>query len=188
VKWRHFRVTSSRARSHFTFCHVTATSCELQPLGAQKFTKPQFLAFYSHFQVTSGEITSIPGHGTSFHVTWLPPNASYSNVGAQTYSKPEIFHVLQPLPGNFRWNDVTSGSLPVVPGYATSFPVMWLPPPLSYNPVRAQMYTKPQFSAFYSHFQVTSSEMSLPGHFRSRQFTWCHFLSRDCHLLRVTAL
>ena len=32
------------------------------------------------------------------------------------------------------------------------------------------MYTKREFSAFYSHFQVTSGEMtSLPGHFLSRE-------------------
>ena len=51
------------------------------------------------------------------------------------------------------------------------------------------MYTKPEFSAFYSHFQVTSGEMtSLPGHFRPHEVKWHHFLTRDCHLLRVTAL
>ena len=32
------------------------------------------------------------------------------------------------------------------------------------------MYTKPEFSTFYSHFQVTSGKMtSLPGDFRSLQ-------------------
>jgi len=36
---------------------------------------------------------------------------------------------------------------------------------------------------------MTSSEMtSLPGHFWSGELTWHHFLSRYCHLLRVTAL
>jgi len=45
------------------------------------------------------------------------------------------------------------------------------------------------FSAFYSHFQVTSSQMmSLPGDFRSPEVTWRHFLSCDCFLLRATAL
>jgi len=29
---------------------------------------------------------------------------------------------------------------------------------------------------------------STLGHFRSRGVTWGHFLSCDCHLLRVTAL
>jgi len=60
---------------------------------------------------------------------------------------------------------------------------------LRVSPVGAQTYPKPQFSAFYSHFQVTFGEMMfLPGHFRSCQVTGRHFLSHDCHLLRVTAL
>ena len=50
-------------------------------------------------------------------------------------------------------------------------------------------HTKPDFSTFYSHFQVTSGHMtSLPNHFRSREVTRPHFLSRECHLLRVTAV
>jgi len=50
------------------------------------------------------------------------------------------------------------------------------------------MYSKCKFSAFYSHFQVTSGQMTLLGHFRSPEVTWRHFLSRDCLLLRATAL
>jgi len=43
--------------------------------------------------------------------------------------------------------------------------------------------------ALYSHFQVTSGQMtSLLDHFPSPEVTWLHFLSRDCLLLRVTAL
>ena len=45
------------------------------------------------------------------------------------------------------------------------------------------MYTEPEYSAFYNHFQMTSGEMtSLRGHFRSREARG-HFLLRDCHLL-----
>jgi len=51
------------------------------------------------------------------------------------------------------------------------------------------MYSICQFSAFYRHFQVPSVEMtSLPGHFRSLEVTWRHFLPRDCLLVRATAL
>jgi len=51
------------------------------------------------------------------------------------------------------------------------------------------MYSICQFSAFYRHFQVTSGQMtSLPDHFRSPEVTWRHFLSRDCLLVRATAL
>jgi len=50
------------------------------------------------------------------------------------------------------------------------------------------MYSIRQCSAFYSHFQVTSAQMtSLPGHFRSPEVTWRDFLSHDCLLLRATA-
>ena len=51
------------------------------------------------------------------------------------------------------------------------------------------MYSVRQFSAFYSHFQVTSSQMtSLPGHILSPEVTSLHFLSRDSLLLLATAL
>jgi len=51
------------------------------------------------------------------------------------------------------------------------------------------MYSIRQLSTFYSHLQVTSGQMtSLPGHFRSPEVTWRHFLSCDGLLLRATAL
>jgi len=51
------------------------------------------------------------------------------------------------------------------------------------------MHSIHEFSAFYSNFQVTSGQMtSLPGHLRLPEVTWRHFLSRDCLLLRATAL
>jgi len=51
------------------------------------------------------------------------------------------------------------------------------------------MYSICEFSTFYSHFQVTSGEMTTPpGHFRSREVTWRHYLSRDCLVLQATAL
>jgi len=37
-----------------------------------------------------------------------------------------VFGLLQPLTGDFRPNDVTSASLPVVGGHMTSFPLTWL--------------------------------------------------------------
>jgi len=51
------------------------------------------------------------------------------------------------------------------------------------------MYSIREFSAFYSHFQVTSGQMtSLPNHFRSPKVTWRDFLSCHCLLLLATAL
>jgi len=50
------------------------------------------------------------------------------------------------------------------------------------------MYSIRHLSA-YSHFWLTSGSMtSLPGHLRSPEVTWRHFLSRDCFLLRATTL
>jgi len=70
-----------------------------------------------------------------------------------------------------------------------SFPVTLLPPPASYSLIGSEMYSIRHFSAFYSHFQVPSGELtSLPGHFWSTKVTWRHFLSHDCLLLRATAL
>jgi len=51
------------------------------------------------------------------------------------------------------------------------------------------MYSIREFSAFNTHFHVTSAQMtSLPGHFWSPEVTWRHFLSCDCLLMRATAL
>ena len=51
------------------------------------------------------------------------------------------------------------------------------------------MYSLRKFSAFNNHFQVTSGQMTpLTGHFRLPEVTSRPFLSRDCLLLRATAL
>jgi len=100
-----------------------------------------------------------------------------------------VLGLLQPLPGDFRSNDVTSGSLPVSWGHVTSFPVTWLPPAASHSLVGSETHRIREFSTFYSYFQVTFGQMTtLPGHFRSSDVTWRHFLSRECLLLRATAL
>jgi len=96
---------------------------------------------------------------------------------------------LQPLPGDFRSNDITYGSLPVTCGHVTSFSVTSRPPAASYSLVGSEMYSIWHFSASYSHFQVASGQMtSLPNQFWSAEVMLRHFLSRDCLLLRATAL
>jgi len=51
------------------------------------------------------------------------------------------------------------------------------------------MYSIREFSALYSHLQVTSGQMTaLSDHFRSPEVTCRRFLSRYCLLLRATAL
>jgi len=126
VKWRHFRT-----RDVISF-HVTAT-CELQPCESAKVLKTTYRPStaasrwlpvkWRHFRVTWVHVTWFP-------LTWLPPPASQP-CAIPNVLKTWIIRLLQPHPGDFRWNDVTSESV------------------------------------------------SVP---------WNHFLSRYCHLLRVTAL
>jgi len=126
VKWRHFWVTAGHLRSRDISCHVTASSCELQPCRKS--------------------------------------NAHYM----------QVVGLLHPLSGDFRWNKVTSGSLPVTWGLVTSFSVTWLPPPTSYSLVGSQTHNIRQFSAFYSHFQVASGQMTTSA---PLPVTWDHVTS-----------
>ena len=76
-------------------------------------------AFYSHFQATSGQMTSLPGHfrhvGShvviSCHVT--ATSCELQPCRSSNVPKTLLIGLLQPLPCDFRSNDVTSGSLPV---------------------------------------------------------------------------
>jgi len=139
---------------------------------------------WRHFRVTSNHLSScdvIFCQVTAYSCELQPCrkwNVQYSPV----------FGLLQPLPGDFRSNHITSDSLPVIWGHVTSVLVAWLPPPASNSLVGSKMYSICQFSAFYSHFQVTSVQItSLPGHFRLPEVTWRHFLSRNCLLVLATA-
>jgi len=93
VKWRHFRVTSSHLRSRdVIFCHVTASSGELQPWRKWNVQYTPVFALlhplpgdFRSINVTSGSLPVTRGHVTSFCVTWLPPPASYSLVGSEMY-------------------------------------------------------------------------------------------------------
>jgi len=160
---------------------------------SEMYSIRQFSAFYSHFQVTSQQMTSLPGHFRSPEVTschFLSREASSCKLQPcrkWNVQHTPVFGLLQPLPVDFWSNDVTSGSLLETWGHVTSFPVTWLPPSALYSLVGSEMHSIRQFEAFYSHFEVTSGQMTpLPGHFRSPEVTWCHFLSRDC-LLRASA-
>jgi len=188
----HFR---SNEVTDIISCHVIASSCELQPCRKWKVQCTRVFAhlqpltgdFRSNF-VTSGSLPVAWGHLTSFLATWLPPPASYSVLESEMYSICEFW----PTTATSRWlpvNYVTSGALPVTIDHVKSFPVMWLPPAASDRLVKSEMYSIRVFLAFYSHFQVTSGQItSLPGDFRSPEVTWRHFLPRDCLLLRAIAL
>ena len=137
---------------------------------------------WRHFQVTSGHFTShevISGHVTASSCGLQPcrcskrtQNLTYRSSTATSRWFPAKWH-------HFR---VTSG-------HVRSFPATWLTPHASYSPLGAQTYPKLDLQALYSHFQLTSGQMmSLPGHFRLLSVMWGHFVSRDWHLLRATAL
>jgi len=194
VKSRHFRVTFGHLRScDVIFTHVTASSCELQPCRKWNVQYSQLSAFYSHTKVTSSQMTSLAGHFRSPEVTWrfLPRAASSCELHPcrkWNVQYTPVFSLPQPLPGDFHSNDFTLGSLPVNWGHATAFPVTWLPPPAIYSLVWSEMYSIRRFSAFHSHLQVSSVQMtSFSGHFLSPEVKWCH-LSGDCLFLRATAL
>jgi len=173
---------------HVTSFHVTwlPPTASYSLVGREMYSTHEFLAFYSHLQVTSGEMTSLLGHLTSFSVIWLLQTARWSLVKNVEYT--QVFGLLQPLPSDFQWNDITCESVPVTCGHVMSFLVMWFPPTASYTLVKSKMYSRREFSAFHSHFQVTSGLItSLPGHFQWPEVMWRHFLSRDSLLLRATA-
>jgi len=193
VKWRPLRVTSGHLRSRdVIYCHVTASSCELQPCRKWNVQYTPVLGllqplpgYFRSNDVTSGHLRS--RNVISCHVTASSCELQPCRKWNVRYTP--VFGLLQPLPGEFRSNDVTSGSLPVTWGHVTWFTGTWPPLPASYSLVGSEMYSICQFSAFHSHFLVTSGQMrSLPGHFRSLEVTWRHLLSRDCLLLRATAL
>jgi len=90
------------------FGNVSASSSYEQRLvGSQTHSICQLSAFYSHFQVTSGQMTSFP-------VTWLPPPASYSIVASQPHSIRQFSTVyihFQVIPGKWHQFRVTSDHL-----------------------------------------------------------------------------
>jgi len=167
----------SRSRDVIS-CHVTATSCELQPCWSSNLHRTPVFGFLQPLpgdfrwnDVTSGHIRW-RGHVTSFHVMWLPPPVSYSPIGTQSYTKPEF----SALYSHFQVTSAEMTLLPVMWGHVTSFAVMWLLPPASYSPVGAQTKTKPNVLAFYSHFLVTSCQMTslwvTSGHVTSFPVMW----------------
>jgi len=157
-----FQVTSGQMMSlPVTWGHVTSFTLTWLPAcasysiaGSETHSIREFSGFYSHFQVTSGQMTSLSGHFRSPEVTWLHFLSRVSLCELQPCRKWDVqytrlFGPLYPLPGDFRSNDVPSGSLPVTCGHVTSFPVTWLPPPASYSLVGSETHRIHEFMAFY---------------------------------------
>jgi len=184
VKWHHLRATSSHVGSHDVISCQWLPSASYSPVGAETHPKHEFSAFYSHFQVTSGQMTSFQlvsvmwGHMTATS-SQLQPCRSGNAL------KMWVFVFLQPLAGHFQSNDVTSGSLPVTWVHMTLFPAMWLPPPTSYIPVDqdTQNTTFRPSTAFLRpllvkccHFWVSS------GYFWARGVIFCRMTATLCKL------
>ena len=76
--YSHFQVTSGQIMSlpgsghlrsrDVISCHMTASSCELSLVGSEMYSICHFSALYSHFQVTSGQMTSLMAHFRSSEV------------------------------------------------------------------------------------------------------------------------
>jgi len=183
VMWHHFLSPDCLLLRVTTFYEVKCTAfAGFRPSTATSRWLP---VKWRHFRVTSGHLRS--REVITCHVTASSCNLQDGRKWNVQYTP--VFGLLQPLPGYFRSNDATSGSLPITWGHVTSFSVTWLPPPASYSLAGGEVYSLRQFSAFYIDFQVNSGQItSLLGHFRSPEVTWHHFLSRDCLLLRATAL
>ena len=62
------RFQSRRSRDIIS-CYVAATSWSYSTYRSSNACKFEYFAFYSHFQVTSGKMTSLPSHFRSREVT-----------------------------------------------------------------------------------------------------------------------
>jgi len=98
IKWRHFLVTSGHLRPRdVIFCHVTASSCELQPCRkwnaqyTRVFVRVQPpAAEFRSYDVTFESLPVTWGHVTSFPVMLQPPPVSYSLVDSETHERPHF--------------------------------------------------------------------------------------------------
>jgi len=118
-------------------------------------------AKWRHFWVTSGHLRS--RDVISCYVTASPCELQPCRKWNSQYTR--VFCLLQPLPGDFRWNDVTSGSLPVTWRHVTSFSVTWRPFPVSYGLVGSET----QYTRVFGLLQPLSGDFR-----RSRDIISCH--------------
>jgi len=174
VTWRHF------LSRHCLLLRATALS-EVKRTGYASFrsstaTSRWFLVKWRHLRVTSGHIRS--RDVISCHVT--ASSCKLQPCRKWNVQCTPVFGLPQPLPGDFRSNDVTSKSLPVTWSNVTSFAVTW-PSPASNSLVGSQMHSTCQFSAFYSHFKVTSGKWRHFRHLRSSDVISCH-VTTSCEL------
>ena len=93
--------------------------------------------------------------------------------------KTGVFDLLQPLPGDYRSNDITydhKTSHDVISCHVTSTSG-------ELQPCRSSIVPKMRVLGLLQHFQVTSGQkMSLPGHFWSRGIISCHLTAISCKI------
>jgi len=196
VKWRHFRVTS------VTWGHVTLflgtwlpSPARYSLVGSEMYRIREFLAFYSQFQVTYGEMTSLPGHFWSPEVTWR----HFLSRDCLLLWGTALLDVKCTLYTSFWPSTATSSLLLVTWRHFRVTSCHLRPCDIIFCHVTASSCERPPCKkwnvknwwvlAFYCNFQVISGQMtSLPGHFQSFEVTWSHLLSRESLLPRSTAL
>jgi len=69
------------------------------------YTKLEFLAFYNQFQVTFGQMTSLPGHFQSRDIIFCRVTATSCELQpcrCSNVHKTRVFGLQQQLPGDFR--------------------------------------------------------------------------------------
>jgi len=172
-------------------CAVTATSCELQPWRNSNLHKTRVSGLlqplpgdFQSNDITSWSLPVTWNHVTSFPVTWLPPPASYSLVGAQTQNPS-----LRPSTASCRWLPVKWCHFRVTSSHVRSCDV------ISCHVTATSCKLQHSRSSNVHKTRVLGLLQPLPGDFRSNDVTsgwfpvmWRHFLSRDCHLLQITVL
>jgi len=139
---------------------------------------------WRHFRVTSVRWV----HVTSFPVTLLPPPASYSLLEIKLSQS----STYRPSTATSWWLQVKWRLVRVISGHVRSRDVIFrhvTATLFELQPCRSSNVPKTRLIGLLQPLVVSSGQMtSLPGHFRSGEITWHHFLSRDCHFLRVKAL
>jgi len=146
-------------------CHMTDSSCNVQPCRKQNAHHTWVFGILQPYPVdfqwkvvTSGSLPVNWGDMTAFPVSWLPPPESYSLVGSGTHII-RVFGVLQALPGDFRSNDVTYGSLPFTWCQVMAFPVTWVPPPASYSLVESETLSRSLEGRLYRHSESVGAKV-----------------------------
>jgi len=121
----YFRLICDHVRSRDVIsCHVTATSCELQPCRSSNVYKTQVDGLIQqlpgHFRsnyFTSGSFVITWGHVRSFPATWWLHSASFSPVGAQTYPN----STYKPSTATSRWLPVKWRHFRVISGHVVTW-------------------------------------------------------------------